>query len=115
MKRVRLSHGTVAAVLGLVLAPTAAGACGDDRARLVVPETRFEPDASLPDAPDCRLQCSLDGRSVVEACSGSIVETCPPDLACGGAACVPPCAAAGLDRSSNGCEFYFQAPRIKKT
>jgi len=81
----------------------------------VVRDTKFESDAAVLDAPECKLQCSLDGRSVIETCSGAVVETCPPELACGAASCVEPCAAAALDRSSNGCEFYFQAPRIKKT
>ena len=62
------------------------------------------------DAGSCPLQCSLDGRSVVRSCDGSIVETCAEDLACGGAVCQEPCAAAVADQSSNGCEFFLFPP-----
>ena len=62
----------------------------------------------------CPLQCSLDGRSVVETCTGSVVETCPPELACGAGSCQEPCAAAAADRSSNGCEFFLQPARFTK-
>ncbi len=88
-----------------------ASACADDRIRFVDPGPIFSEDASASDAPNCGLQCSLDGRSVVKACTGEIVETCPSDRACGGARCLEPCAAAAEDRSSNGCEFFFQIPR----
>ncbi len=109
MKRVRMSHGAVAAVFGLTLAAACMGACGDDRGGFERREQTFEADASV-DAPDCRLQCSLDGRSVIEACTGKVVETCRPELACGAGVCQEPCEAAAADRSSNGCEFYFQLP-----
>ncbi|AKU95257.1 hypothetical protein AKJ09_01921 [Labilithrix luteola] len=75
--------------------------------------TGFGNDASV-DAGDCPLQCSLDGRSVIRACSGEVVQTCPPDQACGAGLCQEPCAAAKADRSSNGCEFYLQPPRFTK-
>ncbi|OJY28138.1 MAG: hypothetical protein BGO98_21540 [Myxococcales bacterium 68-20] len=42
------------------------------------------------------------------------METCPPELACGGASCQEPCAAAAADRRSSGCEFYLQPPRFSK-
>lgn len=71
----------------------------------------FGEDASVPDADrSCARQCSLDFRSVLSACDGSLVETCPPDLACGGASCVSPCEAMAAAQSSVGCEFYTQPP-----
>ena len=111
--KIRISLGAlvVAGALGGVAVSVAA--CGDDRDQFDTPDKTF-PDAGLDAAPDCRLRCSLDGRSVVESCTGEVVETCPPTLACGGAACLEPCRAAAEDRSSNGCDFYFQAPRYTK-
>lgn len=111
MRNVRLSRGAFAAVLGLATCAIAVGACGDDRGGFQHREETFEADASV-DAPDCRLQCSLDRRSVIEACTGNVVETCRPELECGAAICQEPCAAAAADRSSNGCDFYFQPPRF---
>jgi len=96
---------------GLVLA--VAVACGQDRNPFDGAVSFPEQDAS---DPKCLYQCSLDGRSRTLICDGNVTETvpCPPELACGGGVCQEPCAAAAADRSSNGCEFYFQAPRYSK-
>ncbi|MDF2697550.1 MAG: hypothetical protein K0S65_5933, partial [Labilithrix sp.] len=109
MRRARALRGVGSAVLvaGLI----AAAACGDDRSGFVRPP-ELVVDASTPDGPSCGFQCSIDGRSVVQTCTGEVVETCPPELACGAARCQEPCAAAAEDRSSNGCEFFFQMPRF---
>ena len=104
----------VAAVLGIAVPLACLDACSSDRGEITNGPVTFPPDASLPDAPDCRLQCSLDGRTVIEACTGTVVETCPDHLACGGAKCIEPCAAAAEDRSSNGCDFYLQSPQFMK-
>ncbi|MBN9167328.1 MAG: hypothetical protein BGO98_31140 [Myxococcales bacterium 68-20] len=117
-----MKHMTMSRAVGMMIcvasAVASAGACSNDRdgftpnAQGILPED----DAStVPDAPDCRLQCSLDGRSVIETCTGSVVETCAADLACGAGRCQDPCAAAAADRSSNGCDFYFQMPRMDKS
>ena len=106
-------HVVVAAVLGIAISAACIAACADDRGKFVEPEQKFQPDASI-DAPDCRLQCSLDGRSVIEACTGKVVETCADNRACGGAKCIEPCAAAAEDKSSNGCDFFFQSPLLTK-
>ena len=98
-------------VLGLTL--VTAGACSHDRAEFTQRPEGFQTDASV-DASVCGLQCSVDGRSVVDTCTNDVVETCPPELACGAARCQEPCAAAAADRSSNGCEFYFQMPHYSK-
>ena len=101
-----MSNGIAAVVVAMLLAAACVGACGDDgRGGFEEPSTKFGTDASSADAPDCRLRCSLDGRSVVDGCTGEVVETCPDDLACGAAECVEPCAAVAADRSSNGCDF----------
>ena len=100
-------------VAGLALSGALASACGERPSFNPDLERSFEPDASI-DAGDCLLQCSLDGRSVVRTCTGEVVETCPPELACGAGACQEPCAAAAADRRSNGCEFYFQPPLFTK-
>ena len=94
--------------LGLVL--VSAGACGDDRVAFPRPEN-FPADAAAP--PACGLSCTIDGRSIFDTCTNEVVETCPAELACGAARCQPPCAAAAADRSSNGCEFYFQMPHYE--
>ncbi len=97
----------------LCLATVAAAACANDRSRFEQ-GTTFTVDAG-PDAPECRFQCSLDGRSVIQACTGEVVETCSDELACGEARCQHPCAAAADDQRSDGCEFYFQSPRYRKS
>ncbi|MBN9163080.1 MAG: IgGFc-binding protein [Myxococcales bacterium] len=87
-----------------------AGACASDRDAFVKEPELIPPTPSTPeaDAGDCRLQCSLDGRSVIQSCTGAVVEKCADTLACGAAQCQEPCAAAAADSSSNGCEFYVQ-------
>ncbi len=101
-------------LVSAALAATAVAACAEARARFDEPNLAFEQDASI-DAEDCRLQCSLDGRSVIRTCTGEVVETCSPELACGAGICQEPCAAAAADRSSNGCEFYLQPPIFSKS
>ncbi|MDF2692430.1 MAG: hypothetical protein K0S65_813, partial [Labilithrix sp.] len=110
MSVTRLTTRSAGAALGLAF--LSASACGDDRPGFGGGET-FVSDAGAV-APECYLQCSLDARSVIQSCTGEIVETCPVDQACGGARCQAPCAAAVEDRSSNGCDFYFQRPPTKR-
>ena len=112
MSQTRVSHGAAVVVVGLGLAGAGIAACGDDRSGFERRDTEFEVDAAVDAPPDCKVQCSLDGRAVLDTCTGQVVETCPDDLACGAGACVEPCAAAAADRSSNGCDFYFQTPRF---
>jgi len=82
------------------------GACAGDRDEFAkAPDFVSLPE---PDAGECSLQCSLDGRSVVQSCTGAVVETCPDTKACGAAMCQEPCAAAAADSRSDGCEFYVQ-------
>ncbi|AKV04777.1 hypothetical protein AKJ09_11440 [Labilithrix luteola] len=100
-----------AASFGLLL--FAASACSSDKGGFAVENEKFSQDAGV-EAGDCPLTCSLDGQSIIRSCSGEIVETCPETQACGAAKCQDPCSAASDDRSSNGCEFYFQKPRFTK-
>ncbi len=113
MRRARHSTGAVGIAISLGVVVSTLGACGDDRGGFTPPPTGFEvvEDAGV-DAEVCGLQCSLDGRSIIDSCTGAVEETCADDLACGAAKCQEPCAAAADDRSSNGCEFYFAAPRF---
>lgn len=98
----------VLSMTGLALL-TALGACASDRDGFAKAPDFVAPTTD-DDAGTCLLQCSLDGRSVVQSCTGDVVEACPKELACGGARCQESCAAAAEDKSSNGCEFYFQSP-----
>ncbi|MDF2695586.1 MAG: hypothetical protein K0S65_3969 [Labilithrix sp.] len=88
-----------------------ASACATSAAdRVGKRPAEFDPDAgALPDAA-CLHQCSLDFRSIVRSCDGTVVETCPADLACAEGACVDPCRATATAKSSLGCEFYLQPP-----
>lgn len=70
-------------------------------------------DAGAIEASACLFQCSLDGRSVID-CDGKVIKTCADQEACGAAVCQAPCDAAAADKSSNGCEFYFQPPVFTK-
>ena len=103
----RTSRAAAVSVIGLAI--LAAAACGDDRDGFAKGPAGFvTPDEA--DAGECQYQCSLDGRSVIRSCTGEVVETCAPELACGAARCQNPCDAAADDKSSNGCEFFFQSP-----
>lgn len=112
MKSVQVSTGAVTLATGFVLVSSMLGACGDDRAVFSPPQAGFDIDAGAADAETCSFQCSLDGRSVIQSCTGEVVERCADNLACGEARCQEPCAAAAADRSSNGCEFYVSMPRF---
>ena len=107
----------IAHVLGVLgLSAVSVAACGEQRSGSFGGSNivGFEQDAST-DAAPCPLSCSLDGRAVLRSCSGETVETCPAELACGAGRCQEPCAAAAADQSSNGCDFYLQPPRFRKS
>ncbi len=106
--RVRVSGVAGLALVGAMLGATGS-ACKGDRITFEGSPPPFDNDDA--DAGACPFQCSLDGRSVIRSCNGEVVETCAADRACGAAQCQEPCAAAAADRSSNGCDFYFQIPR----
>jgi len=73
---------------------------------------RFQDDAGTTGT--CPVMCSVDGRNVVDSCTGAIVESCADNQACGAGVCQEPCAAAAADRRSDGCEFYMQPPRFTR-
>ncbi len=115
MSRVRGLH-TAAAFIGLSFCAAAVIAACGDRVAFDVPNEVFEPDAAIDSAPaECLRQCSLDGRSVLDTCTGDVIETCSEELACGAGICQAPCDAAAADRSSNGCEFYLQPPFVSES
>jgi len=109
MKRTTASFSALAATLGFGLVAATVGACSDDRDGFDGRDSHFDvpPEGGIPDAEVCYHQCSLDGRSVIQSCTGEVLETCADDLACGAAKCQEPCAAAAADKSSNGCEFFL--------
>ena len=98
----------------LALAIGLGAACTTERQRFVGPPGTELPvdDAGKDAGEECRLQCSLDGRAVIQTCTGEVVATCPTELACGEGVCQEPCKAAAADRRSDGCEFFFQSPRF---
>src|SRR5262249_16493759 len=106
---VRVTSVAAVSVVGLAIF-AAASACGDDRDRFANGPGAL---ANVPDAGDaggCLFQGSLARRSGLSSCPGEAGETCAADLACGAGKCQEPCAAAGAEQSSNGCEFFFQSP-----
>jgi len=107
-----LRHRVFAGAAIVTAAAAWLAACSDVRKEFDSRPDELIPDAALPEAPECGRQCSLDGRSVIESCGGTVVEVCAADRACGAGRCQDPCAAAAADRSSNGCDFYFQMPRM---
>src|SRR4051812_37031825 len=109
MKNIR----TLRIVASVTIALLAAVACGDERDNPYLGSDKFPVEAGA-DAEECKFQCSLNGRSVIQTCTGEIVETCAEDLACGEARCQAPCAAAAADSRTDACEFYFQTPRFTK-
>ena len=108
MNQVRI----ISALSAVAAATLAIAACAEDRGVFTNGPT-FEADAGG-DAPECGYRCSLDGRSVIETCSGETVDTCRPEQACGAGRCQEPCAAAAADMRSDGCDFYLQTPRFTK-
>ena len=114
MSRARYSIGAASAALVFGVVASGTGACGDDRGGFGGPPEGFDvvSDAGA-DAEVCLSQCSLDGRAVVDSCTGEVQETCADDKACGAAKCQDLCEAAAADKSSTGCEFYFAAPRFE--
>ncbi|MBX3207520.1 MAG: IgGFc-binding protein [Labilithrix sp.] len=109
-----MKTGTTLWIVTPLVAVALAVACTTERDAFSTPPTTVLPgdDGGLDAGEECRVQCSLDGRAIVDACTGEIVETCRPELACGEAVCQEPCAAAAADRRSDGCDFYFQSPRF---
>ena len=103
------SHAViVVAVVGSAMVGACAKGGDGVRQAALLPFQRGGPPES------CLLQCSVDFRSVVRSCDGEVVEPCPDQLACGDGACVEPCRATALAKSSLGCEFYLQPPSVRR-
>lgn len=93
-------------------------ACSDDRDGFVQPG----PPSLGGDGGDANttqscngLKCSRDLHSVVDGCTGNVVQTCPPDQGCGSEKCVAPCDAAAQSLGSIGCSFYTTPPDTLRT
>jgi hypothetical protein len=108
----RRSTTMTLSVVPLVLAAgVSVGACSQNRDAFTTPPQDFSVEDAI-DAGQCGVHCSIDGRKVLDSCTGDVVEECPAELACGAGACQEPCAAAAADQRSTGCDFYFQAPPV---
>ncbi len=101
----RIRRGMVASMrqlawTAIVSAASVMGAaCGDEKPAGGV-------DALPGDAPDvCPLQCSGDGRSVLD-CKGNVTSVCTTQQTCAQNACVDACSAALLTKRSIGCDYY---------
>ncbi len=105
-------HLVAASLLTAISAALPSTGCTSDRVTFVDAPTEFKTGDAGP-ADECRLQCSLDRRSVIDTCTGATVETCRTEQACGAGACQAPCAAAAADSSSNGCDFYLHPPAFR--
>ncbi|AKU95333.1 hypothetical protein AKJ09_01997 [Labilithrix luteola] len=108
----RITQISAAAFVSSALVVSALGACARSPSDGLPPDQGFDftSDAAPEDA-GCPLRCSLDLGSVVRSCDGTLVEQCPPELACGTTGCVAPCEAMANAQSSLGCEFYAQPPQ----
>jgi len=62
-------------------------------------------DIGIPDMGGSQRVCSSDLKRVLDADSGMVVETCPPQEGCLDGQCVPACDAAAAAQGSMGCEF----------
>ena len=109
-----MRHVAFMGIIGAAIAASAFVGCGKHDRFFPADDKQFGFDAAAPDVPVCGKQCSLDGRTVVDGCTGETLQTCSDDEACGSGTCQEPCAAAAADRSSNGCEFYLQEPIYTK-
>ena len=110
MNRTIRSSRLAAVVVGaMATSALYVSACGSDRTLFIEDRAILDTDAAPP-TPECARRCSLDGRSVIQTCTGEVLETCADDRACGAGVCQEPCAATAADKSSNGCDFYLQPP-----
>ncbi|MBL8715353.1 MAG: IgGFc-binding protein [Myxococcales bacterium] len=90
------------------LVPTDAGVDATDAHA----ETRPPDDGATFDVPPTETTkcpfCAPDGKSVL-GCDGKLERTCAVGEACADGACVSACAAAKVNRSSVGCDYYATA------
>jgi hypothetical protein len=60
---------------------------------------------------DC-ITCSADLHDIID-CNGNLIQTCPDDKACSpDGTCIDPCASAGINKSTIGCDFYSVTPAV---
>ena len=115
MKSVWTLLGRIGVAALAVGAAAGVGACETSVRSLETDRPSFDDGDGGPVTRECARLCSLDGRSGLNVCDdglASTVEECSAETACGDAVCQDPCAAAAVNQSSNGCEFFFQAPHF---
>jgi len=76
MSRSQIYRRALPLVFGLTCSVVSVGACADERDAFDPQDRTFDLDASSADAPSCLVECSLDGRSIIDTCTGAVVETC---------------------------------------
>ena len=111
MKR---SASTVLAA-GVILVVSFASCTSEERG-FEEPRTELPGNDSGPDvAPEsCEgLRCSRDLHSIVDGCSGNVVETCGDGLGCAAGKCVTACEAAAQSQGSIGCSFWTTPPDVQ--
>lgn len=73
------------------------------------------PDSPEFDVPACKPTCSLDGRSVVDSCQGTVAAKCGSKETCVDAKCVDACGLADATKASVGCDYWAVGMDIHPT
>lgn len=102
---------SIALVGTILVASVVACAAGkkhefDDDAAVVddAPPPLVEDASSACDA--SAVVCSRDLHSVIDVCSGTVVQSCPSDMGCAEGRCVPACESAEKSQGTVGCAFW---------
>lgn len=70
-------------------------------------------DAAAPEPAACEgRRCSRDLHSVLDNCTGAVIEACSSDTGCANGACVPACSSAATAQGSIGCSFAAVPPDV---
>ncbi|AKV01121.1 hypothetical protein AKJ09_07784 [Labilithrix luteola] len=70
-------------------------------------------DVSSPPPAACEgRRCSRDLHSVIDGCTGQVLETCADDQGCASARCVTACDSAAASQGSIGCSFWSTPPDV---
>ncbi|MDF2695084.1 MAG: hypothetical protein K0S65_3467 [Labilithrix sp.] len=70
-------------------------------------------DAAAPETAACEgRRCSRDLHSVLDNCTGAVIEACSSDTGCANGECVPACSSAATAEGSIGCSFAAIPPDV---
>lgn len=70
-------------------------------------------DAAAPEPAACEgRRCSRDLHSVLDNCTGEVIEACSSDAGCANGECVPACSSAAAAQGSIGCSFAAVPPDV---